>query len=148
MRTRVKALGSFLKPPKAALHYYDADMFLSLLLLTFVRVNPKLKKLQFRTRTTYLQSSLYLSLVAFQLVGLHYRLCNSINFIITLNEGVGLQLLGQNSKISQRLCIQIVKKLNLGAPWSSIRGPGAPWLSVKGSGAPGCRLVAPEPPSC
>ena len=27
---------------------------------------------------------------------LHYRLCHSIKFITTLNEGLGLQLLGQN----------------------------------------------------
>ena len=41
--------------------------------------------------------SLYLSLVVFQLGGLHYRLCYSIKFIIPLNEGLGLQLLGKNS---------------------------------------------------
>ena len=29
--------------------------------------------------------------------GLCYRLCYSIKFIITLNEGLGLQLLGQNT---------------------------------------------------
>ena len=40
--------------------------------------------------------SLYLSLVVFQLRGLHYRLCYSIKFTITLNEGLGLQYLGQN----------------------------------------------------
>ena len=41
--------------------------------------------------------SLYSLLVVFQLEGLHYRLCCSIKFIITLNEGLGLQLLAQNS---------------------------------------------------
>ena len=41
--------------------------------------------------------SLYLSLVAFQLGGLHYCLCDSIKFVITLNEDLGLQLLGKNS---------------------------------------------------
>ena len=41
--------------------------------------------------------SLYLSLVVFQLGGLHYHLCYSIKLIITLNEGLGWQLLGQNS---------------------------------------------------
>ena len=41
--------------------------------------------------------SLYLSLVVFQLDGLLYRLRYSIKFIITLNEGLGLQLLGKNS---------------------------------------------------
>ena len=37
--------------------------------------------------------------------GLHYRLCYSIKFIITLNEGLGLQLLAQNCKIFHRFCI-------------------------------------------
>ena len=74
------------------------DTWSSLLLLTFVRVNPKLKKLQFRTRTNLLAMlSLYLSLVVFRLGGLHYRLCYGIRFIITLNEGLELQLLAQNS---------------------------------------------------
>ena len=41
--------------------------------------------------------SLHLSLRVFQLMGLHYRLCYSIKFIITLNVGLGLQLFGQNS---------------------------------------------------
>ena len=41
--------------------------------------------------------SLYLSLVVFQLGGLLYRLCYNIKFIITLNEGLGLQLLEKNS---------------------------------------------------
>ena len=41
--------------------------------------------------------SLYLSFVVFQLGGLHYRLCYSIKFIITLRESLVLQFLGQNS---------------------------------------------------
>ena len=41
--------------------------------------------------------SLYLALVVFQLGGLLYRLRHSIKLIITLNEGLGLQLLGNNS---------------------------------------------------
>ena len=41
--------------------------------------------------------SLCLLLVVFQLGDLHYRLCFSIKFIITLNEELGLQLLEQNS---------------------------------------------------
>ena len=40
---------------------------------------------------------LRLSLIVFQLGGLHYRLCYSMRFIITLNESLGLQLLAQNS---------------------------------------------------
>ena len=39
--------------------------------------------------------SLYLSLVVFRLEGLLYRLYYGIKFIITLNEGLGLQLLGK-----------------------------------------------------
>ena len=58
-RIRVKSLDSFLKPPRIAWHYYDVDTWSSLLLLTFVRVNPKLKKLQFQTRTTYWLCSHY-----------------------------------------------------------------------------------------
>ena len=42
--------------------------------------------------------SLYLSLVAFQLGGLLYRLCYTIKFKITLNDGLGLQLLGKTLK--------------------------------------------------
>ena len=41
--------------------------------------------------------SLYLSLVL-QLGGLLYRLRESIKFIITFNEGLGLQLLGKTLK--------------------------------------------------
>ena len=52
-RNRVKSLDSFLKPSEIAWHYYDVDTWWSLLLLVFVRINPNLKKLQFRTRTTY-----------------------------------------------------------------------------------------------
>ena len=42
--------------------------------------------------------SLHLALVVFQLGGLLYRLCYNIKFIITLNEGLGLQLLGKTLK--------------------------------------------------
>ena len=59
-RTRVKSLDSFLKPAGIAWHYYDEDRWSSLLLFTFVHVNPKLKKLQFRTRTTYWLCSHYI----------------------------------------------------------------------------------------
>ena len=50
----------FLKPLRIAVHYYDVDTWSSLLLLTFVRVNSKLKKLQFRTKTTYWLCSHYI----------------------------------------------------------------------------------------
>ena len=53
MEARVKSLDSFFKPPGIASHYYDVDRWSSLLLLAFARVNPKLKKLQHQTRTTY-----------------------------------------------------------------------------------------------
>ena len=59
-RTRVKSLDSFLKRPCIALHYYDAVMWSLLLMLTFVRLNPKLKKLQFGAGTTYWLCSLYI----------------------------------------------------------------------------------------
>ena len=42
--------------------------------------------------------SLHLALVVFQLEGLLYRLCYSIKFMITLNEDLGLQLLGKTLK--------------------------------------------------
>ena len=38
--------------------------------------------------------SLYLLLVVFLLGGLHYLLCYGIKFIITLNVGLELQILG------------------------------------------------------
>ena len=41
--------------------------------------------------------SLYFALVVFQLGGLHFRQCYRINFIIKLNENLGMQILGQNS---------------------------------------------------
>ena len=64
----------------------------------FVRLNPKLKKTTIPDRDNILAMLfLYSSLVVFQLGGLHYRLRNSIKFTITLNEGLGWQLLGQNS---------------------------------------------------
>ena len=44
-----------------------------------------------------------------------YRLCHSIKFIITLSEGLGLQLLAQNFSIFQRFCACVVKNLNCGA---------------------------------
>ena len=87
--------------------------------------------------------SLNLSLVVFQLGNLHYCLCYSVKFIITLNEGLGLQLLGQNLDFSQVLRINC-KNLNLGPlawdSWLPVRGSGgplvvslgAPWLSVRG----------------
>ena len=73
-------------------------MWSLLLLLTFVRLNSKLKKTAIPDRDNVLAMlSLYLSLVVFQLGGMHYRLCYSNKFIITLSEGLGWQLLGQNS---------------------------------------------------
>ena len=89
---------------------------------------------------------LYLSSVAFQLVGLHYRLCYSISFIIALNEGVGLQLLGQNrffTGFSYKLLKICFEGPLVRDPWSSVRCLEAPWLSVKGPGAPGRDLRAP-----
>ena len=50
----------FFKPPGIAWHYHDVDRWSSLLLVAFVRVNPKLKKLQFRSRTTYWLCSHYI----------------------------------------------------------------------------------------
>ena len=58
-RTWVKSLNRFLKRPRIAWHYYDVNTW-SLLLRNFVRVNPKLKKLQNRTRTTYWLCSHYI----------------------------------------------------------------------------------------
>ena len=96
----------FLKRTRIAWHYYDVDTWSSLLLLTFVCVNPKLKKLQFQTKDNVLAMlSLYLSLVVFHWRGLLYRLCYSINFVITLDEGLGLQPVGKNSYISYSFCI-------------------------------------------
>ena len=76
-------------------------MWSSLSLLTFVRLNPKLKKLA--------MLSLYLSLVVFQLGGLRYRLCYSIKFIKTLNEGLGWQLLGQNFRFLTGFAYKLLK---------------------------------------
>ena len=45
---------------RSARHYYDVNRWSSLLLVTFVHVNPKLKILQFRTRTTYWLCSHYI----------------------------------------------------------------------------------------
>ena len=74
------------------------DTWSSILLLTFVRVNPKLKETAIPDKdNVWAMLSLYLSLIVFQLGILLYRLCYSIEFIITLNEGLGLQLLGKNS---------------------------------------------------
>ena len=73
-------------------------MWSLLSLLTFVRLNPKFKKIAIPDRDNILAMlSFYLSLEVFKLGGLHYRLCYSIKFIIMLNEGLGWQLLGQNS---------------------------------------------------
>ena len=53
--------------------------------------------------------SLYLSLVVFQLGGLLYRLCYSIKFIISLNEGLGLQLLGKTLKFLTGFAYKLLK---------------------------------------
>ena len=61
--------------------------------------------------------ALIISIIGSISVGsLHYRLCYSIKFIITLNEDLGLQLLAQNFSIFHRFCVCIVKNLNYGAP--------------------------------
>ena len=113
--------------------------------------------------------SLYVSIGSISVGGLHYRLCYSIKFIITLNEGLGLQLSAQNFSIFHRFCVCIVKNLNCGAPgpgplvislgprapWLLVMGPGGPWLSIKGPRAsclsvrsPVCYLGAPGLPGC
>ena len=53
--------------------------------------------------------SLHLALVVFQLGGLIYRLCYSIKFIITLNEGLGLQLLGKTLKFLTGFAYKLLK---------------------------------------
>ena len=74
--------------------------------------------------------SLYLSLVVFQLGGLHYRLCYNFMFIITLNEGLGLQLFDKTLRFLTGFAYKLLKigfKRPLARePWSSVRGPGAP----------------------
>ena len=100
--------------------------------------------------------------------GLHYRLCYSIKFVITLNEGLGLQLLGFFTGFAYILLKIWIAGLLVRNPWSSVRGPRAPWLlvrgpgglwssirgprascsSVGGSGAPVYQLEAPGLSSC
>ena len=70
---------------------------LLVLLLTFVRVIPKLKKLQFRQGQRIGYALIIFIIGSFSIGGSLYRLCYSIKFIITLNEGLGLQLLEKNS---------------------------------------------------
>ena len=128
------------------------DRWSSLLLLAFERVNFKLKKLQFRTRTTYWLCFHYFYHRLYFSRGLHYRLCYSIKFIVTLNEGLRLQLLAPNFIFLTDFALMLLKFRIAGplawSPWSlargpraallSIRGPGASCLSVRGSGPPGC----------
>ena len=84
--------------------------------------------------------SLYLSLVVFQLGGLHYRLCYSNKFIITFNEGLGLQLLGiKLLDFSQVLLINSLK-FELRGRW-----PGTLGRQSGDPGPPGCQLGVPGP---
>ena len=53
--------------------------------------------------------SLYLALVVFQLGDLLYRLCYNIKFIITLNERLGLQLLGKTLKFLTDFAYKLLK---------------------------------------
>ena len=53
--------------------------------------------------------SLHLALLVFQLGGSLYRLCYSIKFIITLNEGLGLQLLGETLKFLTGFAYKLLK---------------------------------------
>ena len=62
--------------------------------------------------------------------GLHYCLRYNIKFIITLNEGLRLQFLGQNSKFLTSFAYGLFK-IGIKEPlaqnsWSAVRGPGAP----------------------
>ena len=63
-----------------------------------IRVNPKLKK-----HTGY--GLIIFIIGSISIWDLLYRPCYSIKFIIPLNEGLELQLLGKNSSISYRFCI-------------------------------------------
>ena len=71
--------------------------------------------------------------------GLHYRLCYSIKFV-ALKEGLGLQLLAQNSKIFYRFCVYIVKTLNCRAsdpgPLVVNYGPHVPLVVIQGPRGP------------
>ena len=72
-------------------------MWYLLLLRTFVRVNPKLKKNCNSGQGQHSGYALIIFIIgSFSIGGLHYRLCYSIKFIITLNEGLVWQFLGQN----------------------------------------------------
>ena len=53
--------------------------------------------------------SLHLESEVFQLGGLLYRLCYSIKFIITLNEGLRLQLLGKTLKFLTDFAYKLLK---------------------------------------
>ena len=53
--------------------------------------------------------SLYLALVVFQLGGLLYRLCYSTKLIITLNEGLGWQLLEKTLKFLTGFACKLLK---------------------------------------
>ena len=53
--------------------------------------------------------SLHLALVVFQLGGLLYRLCYSIKLIITLNEGLRLQLLEKTLKFLTGFAYKLLK---------------------------------------
>ena len=92
--------------------------------------------------------SLYVSLVVFRFDGLLYRLRYSIKFIITLNEGLGLQLLGKTLKFLRGFAYKLLKIWIKGSwlgtlsrqsgalsvrvsSWKHIE-PQTPWLSVKG----------------
>ena len=75
------------------------DRWSSLVLLAFVRVKPKLKETAIPDKDNiYSGYALIIFIIgSISVRGLLYRLCYSIKFIITLNKGLGLQLLAQNS---------------------------------------------------
>ena len=72
-------------------------MVVIIITYTFVRVNPKLKKLQSGQEQHTGYALVIFIIGSISIGGLHYCLYYSIKFIITLNEGLGLQLLAQNS---------------------------------------------------
>ena len=97
--------------------------------------------------------SLYFSLVVFQLGGLHYRLCYSIKFIITLNEGLGLQLLGKKLLNFLQVLHINYQKFELRGYWPGTlsRQSGAlglPGCQLEAPGTPGFQFEAPGPPCC
>ena len=88
------------------------DTWSSLLLLTFVRLNPKLERncnSGQGQRIGYALITFSIGSTVFQLGGLLYRLCYSIKFIITLNEGLRLQLLAKTLKFLTGFAYKLLK---------------------------------------